>query len=67
MPINIKIFKQMILTPLIEFQSLEPMNIPKYFKITKVTEFLNETIGTGKTNRDTAKLLNISLFTLNRY
>ena len=52
---------------LIEFQSLEPINIPKYFKITKVAEFLNETIGKGKTNRDTAELLNISPSTIKRY
>ena len=57
----------MILTPLIEFQNLEPMNIPKYFKTTKVAEFLNETIGKGKTNKETAELLNISLSTINRY
>ena len=44
----------MILTPLIELQSLDPINIPKYFKTTKVAEFLNETIGQGKTNRETA-------------
>ena len=56
----------MILTPLIEFQNLEPMNIPKYFKTTKVAEFLNETIGKGKTNKETAELLNISPSTINR-
>ena len=57
----------MILTPLIEFQHLEPMNKPKYFKITKVEEFLNETIEKGKTNKETAELLNISPYTINRY
>ena len=57
----------MILTPLIEFQRLEPMNITKYFKTTKVAEFLNETIGKGKTNKETADLLNISPSTINRY
>ena len=57
----------MILTLLIEFQSLEPINIPKYFKTTKVAEFLNETIGKGNTNRETAELLNISPSTINRY
>ena len=57
----------MILTPLIEFQNLQPTNIPKYFKTTKVAEFLNETIGKGKTNKETAELLNISLSTINRY
>ena len=67
MPINLKNFKKMILTPLIEFQSLEPMNISKYFKTTKVAEFLSETIGKGPTNKETAKLLNLSLSTMNRY
>ena len=43
------------------------MNIPKYFKTTKVAEFLNETIGKGKTNKETADLLNISPSTINRY
>ena len=57
----------MNLTPLIEFQSLEPMNIPRYFKTTKVAEFLNETIGKGKTNKETSELLNISPSTINRY
>ena len=57
----------MILTPLIEFQNLQPTNIPKYFKTTKVAEFLNETIGKGKTNKETAELLNISPSTINRY
>ena len=57
----------MILTPLIEFQSLEPTNITKYFKTTKVAEFLSETIGKGRTNKETAELLNISPSTINRY
>ena len=57
----------MNLTPLIEFQSLEPMNISKYFKTTKIAEFLNETIGKGKTNKETSDLLNISSSTINRY
>ena len=57
----------MILTPLIEFQNLQPTNIPKYFKTTKVAEFLNETIGKGRTNKETAELLNISPSTINRY
>ena len=57
----------MFLTPLIEVQSLESINIPKYFKTTKVAEFLNETIGKGKTNKETAELLNISLSTINQY
>ena len=57
----------MSLTPLIKFQNLEPMNIPKYFKTTKVAEFLNEKIGKGKMNRETAELLNISPSTINRY
>ena len=57
----------MILTPLIEFQRLEPMNITKYFKTTKVAEFLNETIGKGKINKETADLLNICPSTINRY
>ena len=43
------------------------MNITKYFKTTKVGEFLNETIGKGKTNKKTADLLNISPLTINRY
>ena len=57
----------MILTPLIEFQKFEPMNIPKYFKTTKVAEFLSETIGKGRTNKETAELLNVSSSTINRY
>ena len=65
--INLKNFKTMILTPLIEFQNLEPMNIPKYFKTTKVAEFLNETIGKGLTNKETAEFLNVSPSTINRY
>ena len=56
----------MILTPLIEFQNLQPINIPKYFKTTKVAEFLNETIGKGRTNKETAELQNISPSTINR-
>ena len=57
----------MILTPLIEFQNLEPMNIPKYFKTTKVAELLSETIVKGRTNKETAELLNVSSSTINRY
>ena len=57
----------MILTPLIEFQNLQQTNNQKYFKTTKVAEFLNETIGKGKSNKETAELLNISPSTLNRY
>ena len=57
----------MILTPLIEFQNLQPTSIPKYFKTTKVAEFLNETIGKGRPNKETAELLNISPSTINRY
>ena len=49
----------MILTPPIKFQNLQPTNIPKYFKTTKVAEFLSETIGKGRTNKETAELLNI--------
>ena len=45
----------MILTPLIEFQNLELMNIPKYFKTTNVAEFLSETFGIGW--KQTEKLL----------
>lgn len=41
----------MILTPLIEFQNLEPNKIPKYCKTTKVAEFFRETIEKGKTNK----------------
>ena len=67
MLINLKNFKKIILTPLIEFQNLEPMNIPKYFKTTKVAEFLSETIGKGRTNKETAELLNVSPSTINRY
>ena len=67
MLINLKNFKKMIVTPLIEFQNLEPMNIPKYFKTTKVAEFLSETIGKGWTNKETAELLNVSPSTINRY
>ena len=67
MVINLKNFKNMILTPLIEFQNLESMNIPKYFKTTKVAEFLSETIGKGRTNKETAELLNVSPSTINRY
>ena len=54
MLINLKNFKKMILTPLIEYQNLEPMNIAKYFKTTKVAEFLSETIGKGRKNKETA-------------
>ena len=43
------------------------MNILKYFKTTKIAEFLNETIEKGKTNKETAELLNISPSTINRY
>ena len=57
----------MILTPLIEFQNLETTNITKYFKTTKVAEFLSETIGNCRTNKETAELLNISPTTINRY
>ena len=57
----------MILTPLIEFKNLQPTNILNYFKTTKVAEFLNEMIGNGKTNTETAELLNISPSTMNRY
>ena len=64
---NLKNFKKMILTPLIEFQNLKPMNIPKYFKTTKVAEFLSETIGKGRTNKETAELLNVSQSIINRY
>ena len=57
----------MILTPLIEFQNLQPTNIPKYFKTTKFAEFLNETNWKLRTNKETAELLNISPSTINRY
>ena len=67
MLINLKNFTKMILTPLIEFQYLEPTNITNYFTTTKVAEFLSETIGKGRTNKETAELLNISPFTINRY
>ena len=43
------------------------MSIPQYFKTTKVAELLNETIDKKKTNREIAKLLNISIITINRY
>ena len=43
------------------------MNIPKYFKTTKVAEFLNETIEKRNKNKETAELLNISPSTINRY
>ena len=36
------------------------MTILKYFNTTKVADFLNETYRKGKTNRETAELLNLS-------
>ena len=46
----------MILTPLIKFKNFQPTNIPKYIKTTNVAEFLSETIGKGRTNKETAEL-----------
>ena len=43
------------------------MNIPKYLKTTKVAKFLSETIIKGRTNKETAELLYVSSFTINRY
>ena len=57
----------MQLSPVIEFQNLLPTNVPKYFKMTKIAEFLNETIGKGKTNKEAAELLDVSPSTINRY
>ena len=57
----------MRLAPLIKFLNLKPFNIPKYFKTTKVAEFLSETIVTKQTKRETDELLNISTSTINQY
>ena len=57
----------MQLSLVIEFQNLVPTNVPKYFKMTKIAEFLNETIGKGKTNKEAAKLFDVSPSTINRY
>ena len=54
-------------TTLMEFQNLSSMTLPKYYKIMRVNEFLKQTIALRKTNKETAQLLNISPFTINRY
>ena len=67
MPINLKNFKNMQDTTLMEFQSLSPMTLPKYYKMMRVDEFLKQTIAMGKTNIEASEWLNVSLSTHNRY
>ena len=67
MPINLKNFKNMQDTRLMEFQSLSPMILPKYYKMMKVYKFLKQTIALGKTNKEASELSNVSLSTINRY
>ena len=56
MPINLKNFKNMQDTTLMEFQSLLPMTLPKYYKMMKVDEFLKNTKALGKTNKEDSEL-----------
>ena len=37
-------------TTLTEFQNLTPINIPNYYKMMRVDQFLRDTIAKGKTN-----------------
>ena len=67
MPINLNNFKNMQDTTLMEFQSLSPMTLPKYYKMMRVDEFLKHTIAMGKTNKEASELLNVSSSTINRY
>ena len=67
MPINLKNFKKMILTPLIEFQNFTPMTIQNYYKMMRVDQFLRKTIAKGKANKQAAELLDVSPSTINRY
>ena len=67
MPINLKNFKNMQDTTLMEFQNLSPMTRLKYYKIMRVDEFLKQTIAMGKTNKEASELLNVSQSTINRY
>ena len=67
MPINLKNFKNMQDTTLMEFQNLSPMTLPNYYIMIRVDEFLKQSIGKGRTNKETSELLNISPSTINRY
>ena len=67
MSINLKNFKNMQNTTLMEFQNLTPMTIPNYYKMMQVDQFLKQTIALGKTNKQAAELLDVSPATINRY
>ena len=67
MPINLKNFKNMQDTTLMEFQNLTPMTIPNYYKMMRVDQFLKQSIALGKINKQASELLDVSSSTINRY
>ena len=67
MPINLKNFKNMQDTTIMEFQNLSRTTLPKYYKMMRVDEFLKQTIALGKTNKKASELLYVSSSTINRY
>ena len=67
MPINLKNFKHMENTTLMEFQNLTSMTLPNYYKMMRVDQFLKQTIALGKTSKQASELLDVSSSTINRY
>ena len=67
MPINLKNFKNMENTTLMEFQNLTPMTIPNYYKMMRVDQFFKQTIALRKTSKQASELLDVSSSTINRY
>ena len=67
MPINLKHFKNMQDTTLMEFQNLTPMTFPNYYKMMRVDQFLKQTIALEKTSKQAPELLDVSPSTINRY
>ena len=54
-------------TTLMEFQSLSPMTLPKYYKMMRVYKFLKQTLAMGETNNEASELLNVSPSSILRY
>ena len=60
MPKNLKNFKNMQDTTLMEFQNLKLMTLPNYYKMMRVDQFLKQTIALKQTNKQAAELLDVS-------
>ena len=52
MPINLKNFKNMQDTTLINFQNRTLMTVLNYYKMMRVDEFLRQTIAKDRTNKE---------------